>query len=161
MRPSNPSYLWVQSKERTSVAQDQPLHQNAVALAPDPVLGIQQIFSKYAEKVLAHAACRVSRSSLCDARGLAASWEHRNIGVIPHLAQWVKEPVLPQLWLRLKPRHRLDLIPGPGTPYAAGHKKKKKKKKKKQTSIQRLIVPLQYLQYCGKCISFAVRLMLF
>ena len=33
--------------------------------------------------------------------GLVASWEHWDPGLTPSLAQWVKDPVLPQLWLRL------------------------------------------------------------
>ena len=40
------------------------------------------------------------RSSHCGATGLAASWECQDKGLIPSLAQWVKDPVLPQVWLR-------------------------------------------------------------
>lgn len=46
---------------------------------------------------------------------------------IPSLAQWVKEPALPELWLRSQ--LGLDLIPGSETPYAVGLPKKKKREK--------------------------------
>ena len=42
----------------------------------------------------------MSRSSGCGAMRLTASWEHWDTGSIPSLAQWVKDPVVLQLWLR-------------------------------------------------------------
>ena len=39
-------------------------------------------------------------SSCCGAMGPAASWEGWDAGLISSLAQWVRDPVLLQLWLR-------------------------------------------------------------
>ena len=42
-----------------------------------------------------------NRSSHYGAAGSAASLECQDTGLIPALAQWVKDLALPQLWLRL------------------------------------------------------------
>ena len=39
-------------------------------------------------------------SSSCGATGSGASWERWDADLIPGPAQWVKDPVLPWLWLR-------------------------------------------------------------
>ena len=60
---------------------------------------------------------------------------------IPSLAQWVKEPALPELWLRSQ--LGLDLIPGSETPYSTGqpkNEKKKKEKGKKRKEKQKIII---------------------
>ena len=67
------------------------------------------------------------RSSHGDATGSMASWECWDTGSIPSLAQWVTDPVLPQLWLRSDP--------WPGNSVCLGTAKKKKKKKKKKHSV--------------------------
>ena len=69
-----------------------------------------------------------SLSSHCGAMGLAVSLEHWDAGLIPSLAQGVKDLAL------LHQQRRLQLcsglIPGLGTPYAMGWPKKKMKKEK-------------------------------
>ena len=63
-------------------------------------------------------------SSCCGAVGLAASWEHWDKDLIPLPAQWVKDPALLQLRLRLQ--QWLESDPGLGTPYASSSQKKKR-----------------------------------
>lgn len=65
-------------------------------------------------------------SSCCGATESAAFLERWDSGSIPSPAQWVKDQVLPQL----------QLIPGPGTPYAEQLPKKKKKKNEKYKVVE-------------------------
>ena len=58
--------------------------------------------------------------------------ESTDAGLIPSLAQWVKDLLLLQLWLRL------DLIPGLGTLYARWCPKMKKKKNSYPTAIHKV-----------------------
>lgn len=60
------------------------------------------------------------RSSRCGARGVAASWEPWDARSVPGLTQQVKDPALPQLWLRS--HCGLDRIPGLYIPRAAKKK---------------------------------------
>ena len=50
-------------------------------------------------------------SSRCGTTGPEVSLEHRNAGLIPSPAQWVKDPVLPQLQLRSQLRLGSDPWP--------------------------------------------------
>ena len=52
-----------------------------------------------------------SWNSPCGTKGLVASWEHWDAGLIPGPAQCVKDPVLPQLQLRLQSWLRSDPWP--------------------------------------------------
>ena len=65
--------------------------------------------------------------------GLVASLQRQGTGVIPSLAQWVKDLVLLQL------RHRLQLWlpsdPWLGTPYTIGRPNKKRKKEKQASKL--------------------------
>ena len=44
--------------------------------------------------------------------GLAVSWEHWDVGLIPILAQWIKDLVLLQLWFGSQLWLRSDPWPG-------------------------------------------------
>ena len=57
--------------------------------------------------------------------GLAASWEHWDLGSIPDPAHWTEDPAVCR---GLGKDCGSDLIPGTGAPYAAGHRERKKKK---------------------------------
>ena len=65
--------------------------------------------------------------------GLAVSWEHWDTGLIPGLMQWVKDPVLPQLWLRLQ--LQLGSDPWPRNSICHGAAKNKKKTNKAYKSV--------------------------
>ena len=67
-------------------------------------------------------------SSCCGATGLAVSWEHWDAALIPGLAPWVKDPTLPQLWLRLQLWFWSD--PWPENPICFGVAKQNKTKQK-------------------------------
>ena len=53
----------------------------------------------------------IPRSSCCGTTGLVVSWEHWDTGLIPSLAQWIKDPGLLQLQLRLQLWLRSDPWP--------------------------------------------------
>ena len=61
------------------------------------------------------------RGSPSGTTGSVGSWERWGLGSIPGLAQWAKDPVMPQLGF--------GPIPAPGVPCALGQPKMKKKKK--------------------------------
>ena len=83
--------------------------------------------------------------------GSVASWEHWDVGSIPTLAQRVKDPALPQLWL--KSQQQLDLIPDPGASSATERPKNKKKKKK--TNFSAMFNNLKLLQY-NKVVNISI-----
>ena len=67
--------------------------------------------------------------------GSGVSWEHWDEGLIPSPAQWVRDPALLQVQLRLQLWLRSDPWPR-GTPYAVGWPKQKKKKKKSVSRVE-------------------------
>ena len=72
--------------------------------------------------------------------GLVASLEQWDASLIPGLAQWVRDSVLPQLW---RGSHRgSHLNPGPGIPYAEGWPINKKISKQINKSFFLEIIPL-------------------
>ena len=58
------------------------------------------------------------------------------MGLIPGPAQWVKDPALPQLWLRLRPRLQFD--PWPGRSIGCGEAKNEKRRKEKPAAGEQL-----------------------
>ena len=68
------------------------------------------------------------QSSHCGSRGLVASLQHWDAGSIPYPAQWVKDLVLPQLWLRYDPWARNSMC--------CRVAKKKKKNEEEKTKIK-------------------------
>ena len=61
-----------------------------------------------------------------------ASWECWDAGLIPSLAQWVKDLVLPQLQLRLQPQLRCDPWPGNSIHCRVGKKETEREREKKK-----------------------------
>lgn len=78
---------------------------------------------------------RNSRSSRYGTTWSVASWECWDLGSIPSLAQWVRDPVLLQLQLRLWLQLRFD--PWPQWSLCCGVAKMKKKKKKRERETER------------------------
>ena len=66
------------------------------------------------------------RSSHCGTMGLVVSWECRDADSISGPAQWVKDPALPQLWLRQQLQLKPD--PQPGNSLCSRTAKKRKNK---------------------------------
>ena len=72
----------------------------------------------------------VIQRSLCGTMGSVASWEPWDAGLIPSPAQWVKDPGLSQLWLRLQLQLRSDPWPGSATCFMVAKKERKGKEKR-------------------------------
>ena len=67
------------------------------------------------------------RSSCCVITGSAASWERWDASSIPSPAQWVKDPALPQLWLRSQLWLGSDPWPSKSVRHGVADKGEKKK----------------------------------
>ena len=73
------------------------------------------------ENLKAVSLSEMNRGSCCSVMGSATSLECQDMGLIPSRAQWVKDLVLPQLWL--------GSDPCPGNPMCCKVAKNEKKKK--------------------------------
>ena len=79
------------------------------------------------EIIMCNIKMELSWSSHYSTTGLAVSLEHWDVGSIPSLAQWVKNPALPHCSVGLNCSSDLILAQELHTPQAAKEVKKKKK----------------------------------
>ena len=64
-------------------------------------------------------------NSHCGTMGLVVSWELWDVGLIPGLAQWLKDPAFLQLWLKSRLWLRYDPWPRSSICYGAAKNEKK------------------------------------
>ena len=91
-----------------------------------PVSNLREIRYRKHMLVLEKEKKMLLRSSRCGSTGSAASLQHRGAGLIPGPAQWLKDPVLPQLQCRSQRQLRSD----PWLANSVGRRAAEKEKKR-------------------------------
>ena len=78
----------------------------------------------------------VLRSSRCGPVVMRPTRIHEDVGLIPGLDQWVKDPALLWLWCRMQ--LQLQYTPSPGTSIGRGYSPKKTKRERERAVLKQL-----------------------
>ena len=118
---------------------------------------VKQKLIEHCKSTIIKTFLKIYTSSCCGPKGLASSWEHWDMCLIPGLAQWVKYLALPQLWLSSRLWLRSNSWPGSSICYRAAKKQNTntiKVLKKfmgaggRKTTHEKILISILVLQLC-------------